>query len=292
MAHFPWLSRDLFPRRGADPGRRGDRLRGSSPRPAGALVYSRGAVDHETIPTEGSGDLTVRFPAAQDGPPPRLAVVTPAGRGYEAAWSVGRVIGAAPPVRAAGSSAFLAGAAMIRGTSAPDALLSVDGREVRVGSDGAFSTRVDAGLWPRSVSVSCVDPWADQQRDAERGGLFRLPEAALASDREPLRCLRWPRSRAGVSGRAPAWCAPTPWSRWSRRRAATALMDGRLPDTLQAQTIASLGRSADWLVGGRLHPRRQAPDKAGQRRRHTDRAREGERERRRSEVKEHTSGRQ
>jgi hypothetical protein len=132
--------------------------------PPGSLLFPRGADEREALQADASGDLTLRFPASRGGPPPQLAVVTPAGRSYQARWRIGRVIGAAPPINAQGSTAFLVGGAHIRGTSAPGVLLSVDGRRVPVGADGSFSSLVDAGLWPKSVAVSATDPLGQRSR--------------------------------------------------------------------------------------------------------------------------------
>lgn len=126
--------------------------------PPGSLVLARGAEDAEQPLTELSGDLSVRFPAARAGPPPLLAVVTPAGRGYEAAWRVGRIIVSAPPLSAVGATVLLHAESHIRGMSAPGVLLAVDGHVVAVQPDGGFESRIQADLWPRSVTVTATDP--------------------------------------------------------------------------------------------------------------------------------------
>jgi hypothetical protein len=213
--------------------------------PPGSLVFARGVDETEAIPTELSGDLTIRFPSARDGPPPLLTVVTPTGRGYQAAWRVGRVIGAAPALSAAGSAALLVGEAHIRGTTAPGALLSVDGREVPVRSDGAFSSRVEAGLWPRSVSIIASDLLGQTSTMTlsvvgylDYPKLPWLPIATLSL--LSLAALAGWRQRPGASTlRADALVEV------EATAAATALMDGRLPDALKGREHAPPdGRSA------------------------------------------------
>ena len=125
--------------------------------PPGSLVLVRGAEESDPLPPVSGADLSIRFPSTRGGPPPQLTVVTPAGRGYRAAWRVGRVVGAPPGLSVSVSAGFLAGVAQVRGSTAHGACVSVDGRSVPTGAEGAFSTRVEAGLWPRSVSVTASD---------------------------------------------------------------------------------------------------------------------------------------
>ncbi len=126
--------------------------------PPGSLVLAQGAEDSEEILTESAGELSLRFSAARAGRAPRLAVITPSGRGYEVAWRVGRIIVSAPSLSAAGSTTFLRGESHVRGVSAPGVMLAVDGHAVAVQPDGGFESRIQADLWPRSVTVTATDP--------------------------------------------------------------------------------------------------------------------------------------
>jgi hypothetical protein len=201
--------------------------------PPGSLVLVRGAEESDALPPVSTADLSIRFPSTRGGPPPQLTVVTPAGRGYRAAWRVGRVVGAPPGLSVSVSAGFLSGEAQVRGTTAHGALVSVDGRSVPIGADGAFSTRVEAGLWPRSVSVSASDVLGQTSTTTLTvvGYLDypRLPWLPMVS----LSLLglagfvAW-RQRPGISTlRADALVEVEPGA------AASALISGRLPDTLQ-----------------------------------------------------------
>jgi hypothetical protein len=61
----------------------------------------------------------------------------------------------------------------------------VDGQAVLVGADGAFSTPVDAGLWPSTVLVSAIDPLGNEVVErVEVVGVFDyrgLPWAAIVT---------------------------------------------------------------------------------------------------------------
>jgi hypothetical protein len=201
--------------------------------PRGSLVLAGGAEEGEAVSTATGDDLRIRFPSTRGGPPPQLVVVTPAGRSYRAAWRVGRVVGAAPSLSASGSAAFLIGEAHVRGSTARGALLSVDGRPVPIGADGAFSARVRAGLWPRSVSVIASDVLGQTRTTTltvvgylDYPRLPWLPIVTLS-----LLALAglaaWRQRPGGTSLRADALVEVEPMA------AASALMDGRLPDGLQ-----------------------------------------------------------
>ena len=201
--------------------------------PPGSLALAGGAEESEAVPLVAGAEVSIRFPSTRGGPPPQLVVVTPAGRGYRAAWRVGRVVGAPPPLSASVSAAFLAGEAEVRGSTARGALVSVDGRAVSIGAEGAFSTRVEAGLWPRSVSVSASDVLGQTSTAtlAVVGYLDypRLPWLPIVTlSLLALAGLAAWRQRPGATGlRTDALVEVEPMT------AASALMDGRLPDALQ-----------------------------------------------------------
>lgn len=201
--------------------------------PPGSLVLARGAEASEAVRRAAPSDeVSVRFPSTRGGPPPQLTVVTPVGRAYQAAWRVGRVVGAPPSLSASGSAAFLVGEAHVRGSTARGVLLSVDGRSVPIGADGGFSARVQAGLWPRSVSVRASDILGQTSTTTltivgylDYPSLPWLPIVSLSL--LALAGLAGWRQRPGPTGlRADALVEVEP-------AAASALMDGRLPDALQ-----------------------------------------------------------
>ena len=201
--------------------------------PPGSLVLAGGTEESEAVRRAPSDELMVRFPSTRGGPPPQLVVVTPTGRGYRAAWRVGRVVGAPPSLSASGSAAFLVGEAHVRGSTARGAVLSVDGRSVPIGADGGFSARVQAGLWPRSVSVRASDILGQTSTTTltvvgylDYPSLPWLPIVSVTL--LALAGLAAWRQRPGTTGlRADALVEVEPMA------AASALKDGRLPDALQ-----------------------------------------------------------
>jgi hypothetical protein len=201
--------------------------------PPGSLALAGGAEESEPVPPAAGAEVSIRFPSTRGGPPPQLVVVTPAGRGYRAAWRVGRVVGAPPPLSASVSAAFLAGEAQVRGSTAHGALVSVDGRSVPIGAEGAFSTRVEAGLWPRSVSVSASDVLGQTSTTTLTAVGYldypRLPWLPIVTlSLLALAALGAWRQRPGATGPGgDALVEVEPMT------AASALMDGRLPDVLQ-----------------------------------------------------------
>lgn len=214
--------------------------------PSGSLVLVRGAGESGALPPAAGAEVSVRFPSTRGGPTPQLTVVTPAGRGYRAAWRVGRVVGAPPALSASVSAAFLAGEAQVRGSTVHGALVSVDGRSVPTGVEGAFSTRVEAGLWPRNVSVIASDVLGQTSAVTlsvvgylDYPSLPWLPMVSL-SLLALAASAAW-RQRPGISTlRADGLVEVEPGA------AAAALMGGRLPDTsLPRDAHKPGGRSLD-----------------------------------------------
>ena len=102
--------------------------------------------------------MRVNVPAkpGPGGPRVELAVTTPAGHGYAAAWSL-RVLGELPELTARATTPIGSARVAISGTTAPGAAVSVAGREVTVGVDGQFRTEVDLPPWPTTVEVVSTD---------------------------------------------------------------------------------------------------------------------------------------
>ncbi|HET6745552.1 MAG TPA: hypothetical protein VFH90_06840 [Candidatus Limnocylindria bacterium] len=125
--------------------------------PAGSriLVYEDDeAREPAIVPSSGSADVGLPARAAQS--TVRLIVITPSGHGYGATWAV-RVVTAPPPLETSVPAASLGFSVTIRGHTAPDASVTVDGREAEVASDGTFSAHVGAGPIPREVEIRAVD---------------------------------------------------------------------------------------------------------------------------------------
>ncbi len=103
--------------------------------------------------------LTVTAPSAAGGHfPADMFLVTPAGHGYRASFSV-RVV-TAPPALSAQAGFFSPGLDMtITGSTDPASRVVVDGAEVPVAADGSFRASVPAGLTPREVTVVATDPF-------------------------------------------------------------------------------------------------------------------------------------
>ncbi len=99
-----------------------------------------------TAPSDSSG----RFPAD-------VFLVTPAGHGYRASFSV-RVVTKPPSLSVAASLFSFGMDAQVTGTTDPGTRVVVDGTAVPVASDGTFGTSVSAGLTPRVVTVVAQDP--------------------------------------------------------------------------------------------------------------------------------------
>jgi hypothetical protein len=134
-----------------------------------------------------------------------VAVTTPAGRGYLAAWDV-RVLAAPPLLEAAAATPFGSASVTVEGRTAPRAVVTVAGQPTRVGPDGRFSAPVPAPPWPTEVVVVATDPVGNQARVTVTGvGWFDyrgLPWAAIAlgvvGAAGVVLFLRVPRQAAGV----------------------------------------------------------------------------------------------
>ncbi len=99
-----------------------------------------------TAPSDSAG----RFPAD-------VFLVTPAGHGYRASFSV-RVVTKPPSLSVAASLFSFGMDAQVTGTTDPGTRVVVDGTAVPVASDGSFGASVSAGLTPRVVTVVAEDP--------------------------------------------------------------------------------------------------------------------------------------
>jgi hypothetical protein len=141
--------------------------------PPGSRVYVAGSdpsVPSAVLAVPDGGSLLVPMaPPSVATPEPRyratLAVSTPAGRGYLATWDV-RVLTAPPPLEATVHTPFGSGRVEVRGTSAPYATVTVDGRQVIVDATGAFAARVEAPAWPTEIVLRAVDPLGNEARAA------------------------------------------------------------------------------------------------------------------------------
>ncbi|MGZ8563175.1 MAG: hypothetical protein ACXWWU_06115, partial [Candidatus Limnocylindria bacterium] len=139
--------------------------------PPGSRVYVAGtdpsvATAVFAVPDGGSLVVTMPPPSVPT-PEPRyratLAVSTPAGHGYLATWEV-RVLTEPPPLRASASTPFGSGSVEVSGTSAPFTMVTVAGRPVTVGPDGAFTARIEAPPWPTEIAVRSVDALGNEAR--------------------------------------------------------------------------------------------------------------------------------
>ncbi len=103
--------------------------------------------------------LTVTAPSAGSGHfPADIFLVTPAGHGYRASFSV-RVL-TDPPSLSVEAGFFSMGLdATISGRTDPGSRVVVDGSDAVVGADGSFRASVPAGLAPRTVTVVASDPF-------------------------------------------------------------------------------------------------------------------------------------
>jgi hypothetical protein len=86
----------------------------------------------------------------------RVLVATPGGHGYGATWEV-RILREAPPLRAEAERASFSAQVTVRGSTAADAEITVDGQRATVAPDGTFAVEVAAGLLPRDVEVVAAD---------------------------------------------------------------------------------------------------------------------------------------
>jgi hypothetical protein len=83
-------------------------------------------------------------------------LITPTGQAFGVDWAVD-VLREPPGVTAGGATRDGAWSAVVTGEATPGSLVRVDGVATEVADDGAFSVTVDAGLWPRPVSVTASD---------------------------------------------------------------------------------------------------------------------------------------
>ncbi len=130
--------------------------------PPGSRVYVTDDLGLERwvdiVPATGELDVRVNVPAnpGPGGPRVELAVATPAGHGYAAAWSL-QVLDEVPELSARSTTPIGSARVTISGTTAPGAIVSVAGREVTVGVDGQFRSELDLPPWPTTVEVVSTD---------------------------------------------------------------------------------------------------------------------------------------
>ena len=124
------------------------------------VVPERGRVDVRLPPTGPAGPVA-RYRAS-------LSVVTPAGGTYVAAWTA-RVLTEPPSVSAATATPIGSAAVDVRGTTAPYASVTVDGRTVPVDGAGAFVATLELPPWPTEVSVVATDPFGNVARTSVSG---------------------------------------------------------------------------------------------------------------------------
>ena len=177
--------------------------------PPGSRVYLAGAdpsvlAGVRIVPEAGRLDVAI-VPPGDATPSGRmrlsLAVVTPAGHGYLAAWDVRLLTG--PPRLDAAISTPVAAASVVEGRVAPFARLTIQGRPIEVAADGFFRAELDLPPWPTRVEVVAVDPLGNESLVALSGvGLFDyrgLPwipiSVALVGVVGVLLLLRVPRSK-------------------------------------------------------------------------------------------------
>ncbi len=87
-----------------------------------------------------------------------MFLVTPAGHGYRASFSV-RVVTVRPALSAEAGFFSLGLDTTVNGTTDPASRVVVDGAEVPVAADGSFRASVPAGPLPRDVTVIATDPF-------------------------------------------------------------------------------------------------------------------------------------
>ena len=137
--------------------------------PPGSRVYI-GDADPSVIAgtrlVPASGELDIPLPPPAGAMPnagyrPSLTVVSPAGASYVARWTA-RTLSDAPPLAASADTPLASAAVTVRGVTAPYASVTVDGRDVTVAADGAFSSAVELPPWPTVVTVVATDPLGNE----------------------------------------------------------------------------------------------------------------------------------
>lgn len=83
-------------------------------------------------------------------------LITPTGQAFGVDWVVD-VLREPPSVTAGGTTRDGAWSAVVSGEATPGSSVRVDGVATELADDGSFSVTVDAGLWPRPVSVTASD---------------------------------------------------------------------------------------------------------------------------------------
>jgi hypothetical protein len=123
------------------------------------------------VPESGEVRLPV-IPPPSTTPNPRyraiVAVSTPAGRGYLAAWDV-RVLNQPPAIEASVATPFGSPSVVVSGTTAPATEVLVAGRRADPDADGRFSARVSLPPWPTDVEIVATDLVGNESRTTVSG---------------------------------------------------------------------------------------------------------------------------
>jgi hypothetical protein len=112
------------------------------------------------VPAEGELEIPLPPPAGATPNPgyrASLTVVSPAGASYAASWTV-RTLVDAPPLVAETETPLASAAVSVRGTTAPYAEVTVDGRAVAVDAAGTFATSIELPPWPTEIAIVATDP--------------------------------------------------------------------------------------------------------------------------------------
>ena len=97
-----------------------------------------------------------------------LGLTTPAGHSYLATWEV-RVLDGPPPLEVSLSTPIGSGEVEVVGRTAPYASVTVGGRPVTVGPDGAFAVTRALPPWPTDIVVAAADPFGNVAEQSVTG---------------------------------------------------------------------------------------------------------------------------
>lgn len=127
------------------------------------------------VPPSGRLSVTV-VPPTFDTPNPRyrtaVMVLTPAGHGYVAAWSV-QVLTEPPRLEASVTTQLGSSEVIVRGETATYASVQVNGRAASLSDDGEFAAVVALPPWPTDVEIVAMDFLGNTARTVVSGvGIF------------------------------------------------------------------------------------------------------------------------
>lgn len=108
------------------------------------------------VGTPVSGNRDQRFDTS-------LSVITPAGHGYVARWTVW-AYRQAPPLAVSTASPSFSFSVTVTGQTSAGSTVAIDGRSVAVAADGSFSGSVQAGPFPSEVTVVASDAVGNQTK--------------------------------------------------------------------------------------------------------------------------------